>query len=126
MQADISDTAAAPKAHPYAFDHIHEARDALKRHVGKLGDRELKDIRHLASALRGWSYMMIIEEMTPLEEDKVRGGYMFIEQLGEASERLEAWYHRLHKLTVIVEQNDVNALAKYPHLLKDAEAEAEA
>lgn len=46
MQTATTNIAAAPEAHPYAFHHLQEARDALRQHVGKLGDRELTDIRN--------------------------------------------------------------------------------
>lgn len=114
--ADANDTLARPEnqqdseGHPYAFADIWDARKALKKHhfdpMNGVTD-ELRRISDTFGALAG----LYADEHDSLE---AKGFYYLSTKLHEEVRRLEEWVHRGWLLSVIVGDNDLDALSKYP------------
>lgn len=96
--------------HPYAFSDMFEAKAALRRHGmsgGEYLDRQsfiMKTLSNLADA-------------ESIEPDAL---HFLWRELHDVQEKLDAWHTRMHRLSIIVGEDDLNALAKYEGTKQDA------
>lgn len=107
-----------PASHPFAFASLDEARKALRETI--LEAPAVEELGRLLEAAAGLAYTIAeVEHRQGLRRPEVRGQVYLLDKALELHEAITAWRHRVHGLTLIVEEGNLDALRRYPGFARD-------
>ncbi|MGE3292325.1 MAG: hypothetical protein AB7O95_13175 [Geminicoccaceae bacterium] len=98
---------------PFGFADLREAREALAEQMRRSGDNEFEELRGVTltiDALATASAEMRDERC----EMSVDGFCYLADKLTDVRAKIEKWHQRVWQLSIIVQDQDLDALRSYP------------
>jgi hypothetical protein len=108
----------APASHPFAFESLDEASKALRDTI--MEAREMEELGRLLEAAAGAAYLMAeAEHSQGLRRPEVRGQVYLLDKALALHEAILAWLHRVHGISIILDEENLDALRRYPGFARD-------
>jgi len=98
---------------PFGFADLQAARNALTRHLANASDNEFWDLEGLTNTI--YALAMSAREVRDERVETAVDGFGYLsENLQKVQRELEKWHEKAWQLAVIVNKQDLDALASHP------------